>query len=320
MIAVSPRHSLYVERSGKQGGYPIIFLHGGPGSHTRAAHRRYFDPEFFDIVLFDQRGCGKSVPAGEVHENDTRALVDDINTICDALGIRQKISLLGGSWGSTLALAYALRHAQRVDELILRGVFLGTNEELDWYTKGLARFAPEAWANFSGGIGDDLLAYYYDAVHNSDQQKASDAARRWFEYEMQIMKTGPVLQEPMPLPAQTEGNQPQPVLLHTEPVNLQILNSARVQLHFLQHQCFLASTPLLEAAQNIHLPVTIVQGRLDLVCPPITAFKLSQLLPQAALRMVDNAGHSALSGNLALALREEVDALRDRLRQARGRV
>jgi proline iminopeptidase len=304
MVAVSARHSLYVERSGKKGGYPIFFLHGGPGSQSRAVHRRYFDPDFFDIVLFDQRGCGRSVPVGETQENDTSVLVEDINAIRDALEINGNFSLLGGSWGSTLALAYALRYPQWLDELILRGVFLGTDEELNWFTHGLSGFAPEAWTQLVSGWDSDIVDDYYQAVQDLDDGDASEAARRWAEYEMQIMRIGSVLQEQVPSTSPT---------MTSMPSISATLNSARVQLHFLKHKCFLAQNPLLEAAHNIYLPVTIVQGRFDLVCPPITAWRLSQRLPRARLRMVDNGGHSALSGSMAWALREEVDALRDRM-------
>jgi len=304
MVAVSARHSLYVERSGKKGGYPIFFLHGGPGSQSRAVHRRYFDPDFFDIVLFDQRGCGRSDPAGETRENDTAVLVEDINAIRDALEITGNISLLGGSWGSTLALAYAMRYPQWLDELILRGVFLGTDEELNWFTHGLSGFAPEAWTQLVSGWDSDIVDDYYQAVQDLDDGDASEAARRWAEYEMQIMRIGSVLQEQVPSTSPT---------MTSMPSISATLNSARVQLHFLKHKCFLAQNPLLEAAHNIYLPVTIVQGRFDLVCPPITAWRLSQRLPRARLRMVDNGGHSASSGSMAWALREEVDALRDRM-------
>lgn len=297
MLTVSPRHTLYVERSGKPGGYPIFFLHGGPGSQTRAGHRRYFDPAFFEIVLFDQRGCGQSIPAGETQDNNTAALVDDIHSIRQALGIQRNISVLGGSWGSTLALAYALRYPDTLDELILRGIFLGTENELRWYTHGLRRFAPEAWQAFAYKMGEDLLNSYYQAVFATDMEQAMTAASRWVEYERQLMTLD-------------ERSSLAPGL--TIP-STDLLNRARVQLHYLQHHCFLADSPLLEAASNIHLPVTLVQGELDLLCPPITAHKLSERLPNARLRRVPDAGHGAMSGSLALAIKEECDALRDRL-------
>jgi proline iminopeptidase len=301
MLAVSPTHSLYVERSGKKGGCPVFFVHGGPGSHSRANHRGYFDPDYFDIVLFDQRGCGKSEPAGETDENDTWALVEDINAIKDALGINRKISLMGGSWGSTLSLAYALTHPQFVEELILRGVFLGTSDEVRWYTHGLARFATEAWEEFSESGVDDLVDYYYRQINSSDAGVASQAARAWVKYEAQTMMIG-------------AGEQASDKNVSLPPEK-DMLARARVQLHFLQHQCFLGDNQLLESAQNIKLPVTIVQGGMDMVCPPVTAYRLSKRLPRATLRLVSNAGHGGLSGALAAALKEEADNLRDRLRR-----
>lgn len=297
-LAVSSHHSLYIERSGRKGGHPIFFVHGGPGSQVSAAHRRYFDPEFFDIVLFDQRGCGQSSPAGETQDNNTQALIGDINTIRDALGIRSKMSLFGGSWGSTLALAYARQYPQNIEAMILRGIFLGTADEVSWFTQGLARFAPQAQQRLADGMGHDLIAAYHQAVFDNDERHASEAARRWVEYEMQIMRVG------------TEASATPPPALQASQA---LLNRARVQLHYLKHQCFLADTPLLDVAGAIQAPVTIVQGGLDLVCPPVTAWRLSQCLPNATLRMVGNAGHGGLSESLAPILREEVDALRDRL-------
>lgn len=298
-LSVSSRHALYVERSGKQGGHPVIFLHGGPGSQVGAAHRRYFDPTFFDIVLFDQRGCGQSLPAGETRDNNTQVLLDDINTIRDTLGIRGRMSLFGGSWGSTLALAYARLYPQNVAEMILRGIFLASAAEVSWFTQGLVRFAPQAWQQLADGMGDDLVAAYHQAVFDDNDSHASEAARRWVEYEMRIMGIGADVTDATPPPA------PQ--------ASRALLNRARVQLHFLKHRCFLADTALLEAARGIQTPTTIVQGGLDFVCPPVTAWRLHQNLPNSRLRMVSKAGHGGLSDELAPILREEADALRDRL-------
>lgn len=310
MLAVSPRHSLYVERSGKPGGYPVLFLHGGPGSHTRPAHRRYFDPDFFEIVLFDQRGCGKSVPAGETQDNNTSALVEDILQVCQSLGIKRRFSLVGGSWGSTLALAFAKRYPGDLDEMILRGVFLATDAELHWYLYGLSRFAPAAWQQFARDMGDDLLQSYFRAVFDNDLQVACAAAARWVAYETELMSTGAMLPRPTVNASTASGVATAPPAV---PSARAVLDRARVQLHYLAHQCFLTDSPLLDAAPAINVPVTIVQGVLDLLCPPITAYQLSQRLPAATLRLVPDAGHGALSGSLALALKEECDALRDRL-------
>lgn len=276
-----------------------MFLHGGPGSQVRAAHRRYFDPDFFDIVLFDQRGCGQSSPAGETRDNNTQALIEDINRIREALGISGRMSLFGGSWGSTLALVYALQYPENITAMILRGIFLGTKDEVSWFTHGLARFAPLAWQQLAEGMGPDLIDAYYHAVFDQDPDHADEAARRWVEYEMQIMRIGT-----------DNANAGAPPTLAASRA---LLDRARVQLHFLQHQCFLAETPVLDAAHLIKAPVTIAQGELDLVCPPTTAWQLSQRLPNGKLRLLSTAGHGALSENLAPILREEVDALRDHL-------
>ncbi|MCB1648981.1 MAG: alpha/beta fold hydrolase [Pseudomonadales bacterium] len=297
-LAVSSRHSLYVERSGRRGGMPVIFVHGGPGSRVNAQHRRYFDPEFFDIVLFDQRGCGKSTPLGEVEDNDTGRLVEDIEAIRRHLGIEHRVCLFGGSWGATLALAYAREYPEHVEEMILRGVFLGTREEVDWYTHGLARFAPQAWEAFASPGCEDLLAYYSEEVFAQDPARALAAARAWVGYEAQLMMIG------------TGNPCPDITLVPRE----ELLARARVQLHYLRHACFLGDNPLLASAQELSMPVTIVQGELDLVCPPVTAYRLSRALPNARLRLV-NAGHGGLSEPLATALCEETDRLRARIKE-----
>ncbi len=278
----------------------MLFLHGGPGSSCNADHRRYFDPGFFDIVLFDQRGCGRSTPLGEVAENDTWQLVEDIDAIRTSLELGDRVCLFGGSWGSTLSLAYATRYPRAIEEMILRGVFLGTGEEVRWFTDGLARFAPGAWQEFADGTVDDLVEYYYREVNSPDRAIASRAARRWASYEARTMRIGAsdtVQNRDIPLPA-------------GDP----LLARVRVQLHYLKNRCFLDDNQLLESATDITMPVTIVQGGLDFICPPITAFRLGKLLPRGTLRLVNDAGHDGMSGKLAAALTEEANRLRDRLR------
>ncbi|ALO47440.1 Proline iminopeptidase [Pseudohongiella spirulinae] len=289
-------HSLYVERCGNKNGHPVIFLHGGPGSQVNANHRRYFDPDFYDSVLFDQRGCGQSAPAGETRENTTQDLINDINTLRSVLDINGPMTLFGGSWGSTLALAYAQQFPQNVQAMILRGIFLGTDDEVSWFTGGLKRFAPRAWQNMSEGMGQDLIEAYYQAVFDTNQSRATEAALRWVEYEMQIMKIG----------SDADG-------VSSLPESETILNRARIHLHFIRHKFFLGDTDLLNSSELLQIPVTIVQGEIDLVCPPITAWQLSQRLPDARLRLLGNAGHSGMADVMACALREEADALRDRL-------
>jgi proline iminopeptidase len=308
MLPVSSQHSLYVERSGNRGGYPVMFLHGGPGSQTRPDHRRYFDPDFYEIVLFDQRGCGKSAPAGEVEQNTTQDLVEDIWLIRQALGFSGRMSLFAGSWGSTLALAYALRYPQTVDEMILRGIFLATEPELDWYLNGVSRFAPQAWQQLAENMGPDLLDSYHAAVF--DLETAEQAAWRWAVYEQQLMSLGGGTSQSRSMSSLTPAQQ------------VALVNGTRVQLHYLKNGCFV-DKPLLECIGQLHIPVTIVQGSVDFICPPVTAVELSKRLPLATLRILPGAGHSALGTTMAPALREECDALRDRLRaraqQPRGR-
>ncbi|WP_317622689.1 prolyl aminopeptidase [Pseudohongiella sp. O18] len=299
-IQVSPSHSLYVERCGRKGGYPVVFLHGGPGSQINANHRRYFDPEFFDVVLFDQRGCGQSRPAGETRDNNTQALIKDINALREILGIEGRMMLFGGSWGSALALAYARKFPQHVAAMILRGVFLATDEEVEWFTNGLSRFAPAAFQQLTDGMSDNLIQSYHEAVFSSDERLASEAAVRWVNYEMQIMSIG------VESNGQSSATELQP--------SQALLNRARIQLHYLKHHCFMADVSLLNSAASLSMPVTIVQGALDMVCPPITAWQLSEQLPNARFRLVGKAGHSGLSDSMASALREETDAMRDLLR------
>lgn len=262
-----------------------------------ANHRRYFDPDFYDIVLFDQRGCGKSVPTGETRENTTQDLIEDIQTLRKALHISGPMSLFGGSWGSTLALAYATQYPHNVAAMILRGIFLGTDEEVAWFTHGLARFAPQAWQQMADGMGQDLVKAYYHAVFDSDPDKANEAARRWVNYEMQIMQIGADVSNPAKVTASPE-----------------VLNRSRIHLHYIYHRFFLGNSKLLDDAASLQIPVTLVQGEMDLVCPPVTAWRLSQGLPNGRLRLLSRAGHGGLSEVMASALREEADALRDRLR------
>ncbi|MDX1489889.1 MAG: alpha/beta fold hydrolase [Pseudohongiellaceae bacterium] len=300
MLPVGTGHSIYVERSGRKGGCPIFFIHGGPGSRTLATHRRYFDPDFYDIVLFDQRGCGQSEPLGEVQGNDLAFLVEDINAIRAELKIDQAINLFGGSWGSTVALAYAMSYPDKVQELILRGVFLGSEREVKWFTNGVSRFAPKAWELFSANSKGKLLDYYYEAVNSNEQAIALAAARSWCEYEARLMRIGA-----------SEHVQNTPISL---PSDEQLLARVRIQLHFLHNRCFLKDNQLMTMAYQLKNPVTIVQGEQDFICPPSTAYQLHQQLPHSTLRLIPGEGHNAVGTSLAQVLCDETDQLRDRIR------
>lgn len=281
-------HALYYEQCGNPAGVPVLFLHGGPGSSINSGHRRFFDPTFYRAVLFDQRGCGRSTPRGAVEHNTTAHLVEDIEHLRERLGVSRWV-LFGGSWGSTLALAYAQAYPQRVCALVLRGVFLASAEEVDWYLTGMRRFLPQAWEAFAAESADAgagaLLERYADAVFGADGQAARAAARRWSAYESAAMAVGEAL-------AGSGGAD-----------EAAQLDRVRVQLHYLRNACFLMPGALLRAMPRIaQLPALIVQGRRDLVCPPVTAYTVSQVWPAAQLRMVEDGGHSALHPAMAAAL------------------
>ena len=297
-LPVSPVHGLYLEQSGNPSGFPVLFLHGGPGSQTNPDHRRYFNPDFYHVVLFDQRGCGRSTPAGSTEANTIWHLVEDIEAIRRQLDINKWL-LFGGSWGSTLALAYATTHPQRVAGMILRGVFLASHAELEWYLNGLRRFVPRAWEQLTDGMADGIIQRYYRDVNHADPEFSVAAARRWVEYENAVMAIGGPL-------ASSAGSGDQVALLAR----------ARVQLHYLAAGCFLREGQLMQGASAVRSPAIIVQGRTDMVCPPLTAYELSRRLPAAQLRIIEQAGHLATGPRLAQALRIAADDMREILPEA----
>jgi proline iminopeptidase len=298
-LAVDGGHTIHVEACGNPRGFPTVFLHGGPGSRTRAVHRRFFDPQFYRIVLFDQRGCGQSTPLGSTADNTTRHLVADIEAIRNRMGL-DRVMLFGGSWGSTLALAYAVAHPDRVAGMVLRGVFFATRAEVDWYLDALRNFVPEAWEALAQGESENLLARYHGLVSGEDDRRALAAARRWVAYEEAIMA----------LDAGTKAAGPAGGAAD-------VLARARIQLHYLVHDCFLAPGELASGLGRLAgAPALIVQGRLDLVCPPRAAYELARLLPRAELRLVERGGHSATEPEIARALRRATDDMRARLPNA----
>ena len=279
-------HAIQFEQCGNPGGFPAIFLHGGPGSHTQPLHRRYFDPQFYRIVLSDQRGCGRSVPLGCTEENTTRHLVEDIEALRDRLGL-ERVMLFGGSWGATLALAYAAAHPQRVAAMVLRGVFLGTRAEVDRYLSGL-------------GEGDDVLARYHALVNQPDEAAARAAAQRWVAYEEAVMSLDAGGRDVRAAQSAAGASDPAAALAR-----------ARVQLHYLVHDCFLEPGELMSSLTRLgETQVLIVQGKRDQVCPPRVALELAERLPRAELRLIEHGGHSAAEPAMAQALRGAADDLR----------
>lgn len=297
-LAVSGGHRVYFEESGNPQGAPVVFLHGGPGSSTKPDHRRYFDPAFFRIVLFDQRGCGRSTPLGCIGENTTAHLISDIEALRAELGVRQWM-VFGGSWGSTLGLAYAQAHPSRVRHLVLRGIFLASPAELDWYFVGLRHFIPEAWETLYAvsprADWPELVRIYEALLQSADTAVAMEAAARWNAYESAIMAIGEEAAAPPPGAGDAAA-----------------LARARVQVHYLANGCFLQPGQLLDNVSRIgHLRAVLVHGRQDFVCPPVTAFELARRWPSARLRFVETAKHASSHPALERALVGAADEARD---------
>lgn len=279
-LQVDPLHALYVEECGNPDGLPVVVLHGGPGSGVSPRQRHFFDPALFRIVLFDQRGAGQSTPVGEVRHNTTAHLVNDIESIRRRLGIERWV-VFGGSWGSLLALAYAQRHPERVIELILRGLFLGTAGEIDWLNErsGGARWIfPERWSAYEQHIAaeerEHLVAAYWRRLDDPVRHIRAAAAAAWLDW---AGGSSTLLHDPLPSPeAATDA----------------AIANARIEAHYFRHGCFL-DAPLLDGIDGIrHIPATLVQGRYDIVCPMQAAHALKQAWPELDLRVV-LAGHSA---------------------------
>lgn len=287
-ITASKKHIFYYEECGNPHGIPIVVIHGGPGSGCSPGQRRFFDPSYYRIILFDQRGCGRSEPAGYVEDNTTQNLVEDIERLRIHLGIDGWL-IFGGSWGSTLALAYAACHPQPVKGLILRGIFLARQQELDWFLYGVRNFFPDAWNQLVNPLNPDqrkdVLASFSQRIFSGDHALSVAAARHWNNFEASIMSLLPT--EPSTTP----------------PTDAAILARARVQLHYLSHHCFLQDMPLLDQVRHFrHIPAIIVQGRYDMVCPPLTAYELHQAWPEADFRIIHDAGHAAFEPSTASAL------------------
>ncbi|HEX7954069.1 MAG TPA: prolyl aminopeptidase [Burkholderiales bacterium] len=286
---------MYVEQSGNPEGFPVLFVHGGPGSQCRPAHRRFFDPDKFRIILFDQRGCGQSLPRGLLEQNTTAHLVADMEALRHYLGV-QRWLLFGGSWGSTLSLAYAILHGNRVAGMILRGVFLGGRAEVEWFLYGVRSIIPEAWAEFTRDVHEPLVQHYRRLIDDPSERIAATAARRWSAYESKVMDPASASASAGQAPAEEVA-------------------SVRVQLHYLAHDFFLRPGELLDNLWRIRsCPVIIVQGRMDMVCPALTALAVAQALESVELSMVENGGHSALQPQIAAALCAATRRMRDRLR------
>ncbi|MFY0535125.1 prolyl aminopeptidase [Nannocystis pusilla] len=281
-LQVSGLHRVYFEESGNPDGKPAVFLHGGPGGGTVPDQRRFFDPERYRIVLFDQRGCGKSTPHAELQDNTTWDLVADIERVREHLNV-QRWLVFGGSWGSTLALAYAQKHPRRVTEMVLRGIFLLRRSELRWfYQDGASALFPDAWERFLAPIPaaerGDLMKAYHKRLTSDDAAVRLEAARAWSVWEASTSYLR-VNSEQIERAGEDEFS----------------LAFARIEAHYFVHRGFLErDNQLVENVPRIrNIPTVIVQGRYDVVCPPQSAWDLHRAWPEADLRLVDDAGHSA---------------------------
>ncbi|MFZ5890941.1 MAG: prolyl aminopeptidase [Myxococcota bacterium] len=296
-LPVGSGHSVYFEESGNPNGKPVVFLHGGPGGGTSPKQRRFFDPQRYRIVLFDQRGCGKSRPHASLVDNTTWHLVADIELLREHLGI-PRWQVFGGSWGSTLALAYAEKHPDRVTELVLRGIFLVRRWELEWfYQSGTSLLFPDAWEKYEALIPpaerDDFIAAYHRRLTSPDPAVQKEAARIWSVWE-----------------ASTSHLLPDEEYIRSCAGDEFSLAFARIESHYFVNGGFLArENQLIEDVGKIrHLPAVVVQGRYDVVCPMQSAFELCRAWPEARLAIVPDAGHSAYEPGIVHELVSATDA------------
>lgn len=297
VIDMGDGHRIYVEQCGNPDGIPVVVLHGGPGGGCSPAMRRYFDPTAFRVILFDQRGCGRSRPHASVIQNTTWHLVNDIEVIRKELGISRWICF-GGSWGATLALIYAITHPQRVAHLVLRGVFLATQQELDWfYGGGAGAFFPELWAKFVGAIPQDergdLIAAYHRRLFSGNVMEETRFGRIWANWEnalASIHHDGPLGESPAEYARAF----------------------ARLENHYFHNGGFLEEDGwiLREKSRIKHIPATIIQGRYDMICPPVSAWKLAQGWDNCEIRLIPFAGHALSEPGISEGLVRAMDGLR----------
>ncbi len=297
-LEVDGGHKIYWEQSGNPKGMPVVFLHGGPGAGANATHRRFFDPDHYRIILFDQRGAGRSEPFGEIRNNTTQDLVRDMECLRGHLGIDRWI-VFGGSWGSTLALVYGITHPNRCLGFVLRGIFLGQRAEVDWFLNGMHRIFPEAWGKFSDFIPEpergNLLQAYRVRLMDPDPAIHMPAAERWSNYESACS-----------------------TLRHHEHTNSGssrgALSLARLEVHYFENDIFLPEGYILDNIPALtHLPAVIVQGRYDIICPIGTADALKAAWPKADYEVIPDAGHSAMEPGIRSALVEAMNRYRTQI-------
>ncbi|MEP5763919.1 MAG: prolyl aminopeptidase [Halieaceae bacterium] len=303
-LAVDAVHTLYVEESGDPNGIPVLFVHGGPGGGCDARNRCFFDPEHYRIILFDQRGAGLSTPHAELQDNDTQALIDDMERIRQFLDIERWI-LFGGSWGSTLSLLYAQQQRERVMAMVLRGIFLGRARDIQWlYQEGASRLFPDHWEDYlrpiAAGRRHELINAYYDVLTGDNELARMAAAKAWSGWEANCATLRPNLE----------------FIEHLLDPHV-ALAMARIEAHFFVNNCFIEENQILDQVAALEgIPGTIVHGRYDVVCPLDNAFELHRHWPDSELHIVRDAGHVAsepgITDALVRATRRMADRFSDR--------
>lgn len=300
-VVVEPPHKLHVEECGNPHGIPVLFVHGGPGAGCEDYHRRFFDPERYRIILFDQRGSGRSAPHAELEGNTTQALVADMEQIREHLGV-DKWLLFGGSWGSTLSLVYAESHPSRVLGLVLRGIFLCRPQEIRWfYQQGASRLFPEYWQDYLAPIPeaerDDMVSAYYRRLAGDNEMERMAAAKAWSLWE-----------------GRTSTLRPSEAVVEHFANPYTALSLARIECHYFMHDSFLQPDQILrDAGRLAGIPGVIVHGRYDVVCPVENAWQLHQRWPDAELKVIPDAGHSASEPGTINALIQATDDFAERL-------
>jgi proline iminopeptidase len=293
-LSVDRVHNIYWEQSGNPDGVPVLLIHGGPGAGATPTHRRFFDPDFYRIIIFDQRGAGRSHPLGSLEDNTTDHLIHDMEMLRKHLAIKAW-HLFGGSWGSTLSMAYAAQYPQHSKSMILRGIFLCEQYEIDWFLYGMRNIFPEAWDQFSGFLPEfernNILDGYYKRLTSPDMQEQMNAAICWSLYEGACASINPNYET-----------------ITTEEQKQQALAMARIEAHFFKNEVRNSKNSLLNDIETFKtIPTSIIQGRYDIICPIRTAYHVHQLWPEADYIAVPDAGHSALDPKLRSRLIEATE-------------
>ena len=291
-LKLSHGHEMFWEISGNINGTPVVFIHGGPGARSMSIHQEFFDSNYWKAIFYDQRGCGKSKPSIDIENNNTELLIEDLEQLRKHLNI-DKWLLFGGSWGSTLALCYAIKYPEKCLGLLLRGIFLGTKSEIEWFICEMGRFFPEAYRNFLSAFGfsiennpsaEEILVKAYSRLFDEDPKVHQPAAEAWASYEISC--------------ATIEYE-------HRRMTGHSALSISRIEAHYFKNNCFLKPDYIMKNLEKLKdLPITIIQGRHDVICPPFSAFELKENLNSCKLIIVDDSGHSAFEKGIKKALLE----------------